>query len=150
MLTIKRISFVDRSLNDLKHFPEDARREAGYQLDKVQRGFDPADWKPSQETFKGSDSGGSIMTIQFNSVWDALEEDPVKRENMKLRSQLMIEINTKLDQSGEKQADIAERLQTTQPRVSALRKGKVNDFRLDMLIDFALRLGLHVSIDVAA
>mgnify|MGYP001555051006 FL=1 len=90
------------------------------------------------------------MTAQFNSVWDALEEDPVKRENMKLRSQLMIEINTKLDQSGEKQADIAERLQTTQPRVSALRKGKVNEFRLDMLIDFALRLGLHVSIDVAA
>ena len=90
------------------------------------------------------------MTIQFSSLWDALEEDPVKRENMKLRSQLMIEINTKLDKSGEKQADIAERLQTTQPRVSALRKGKVNDFRLDMLIDFALRLGLHVSIDVAA
>lgn len=90
------------------------------------------------------------MKAQFNSVWDALEEDPVKRENMKLRSQLMMEINTKLDQSGEKQVDIAELLQTTQPRVSALRKGKINDFRLDMLIDFAIRLGLSVTIDVAA
>ena len=90
------------------------------------------------------------MATQFKSVWDALEEDPVKRENMKLRSQLMIDINTMLDRRGEKQADIAKRLQTTQPRVSALRKGKVNDFRLDMLVDFALRLGLHVSIDVAA
>jgi len=90
------------------------------------------------------------MTTQFNSVWDALEEDPVKKENLKLRSQLMIEINEKLDQSGEKQVDIAERLQITQPRVSALRKGKINEFRLDMLIDFALRMGLHVSIDVAA
>ncbi len=90
------------------------------------------------------------MVTQFNSVWDALEEDPVKRENMKLRSQLMIEINAKLEQSGEKQVDIAELLQTTQPRVSALRKGKINDFRLDMLIDFAIRLGLSVTIDVAA
>lgn len=90
------------------------------------------------------------MTAQFSSVWDALEEDPVKRENLKLRSQLMIEINEKLDQSGEKQVNIAERLHITQPRVSALRKGKINEFRLDMLIDFALRLGLHVSIDVAA
>ncbi len=90
------------------------------------------------------------MTAQFNSVWDALEEDPVKKENLKLRSQLMIEINEKLDQSGKKQIDIAKRLKITQPRVSALRKGKINDFRLDMLIDFALRLGLHVSIDVAA
>ena len=43
---MKRISFVDRSLNDLKQFPEDARREAGYQLDKVQRGLEPTDWKP--------------------------------------------------------------------------------------------------------
>ena len=91
-----------------------------------------------------------MMATQFNSVWDALEDDPVKRENMKLRSQLMIEINAKLDQDPEKQADIAERLQITQPRVSALRKGKINDFRLDMLIDFAHRLGLQVSINVAA
>ena len=90
------------------------------------------------------------MTTQFDSVWDALEDDPVKQENMKLRSKLMIEINAKLDQCGEKQADIAERLQTTQPRVSALRKGKINEFRLDMLIDFAIRLGLRVTIDVAA
>ncbi|HDH15124.1 MAG TPA: XRE family transcriptional regulator, partial [Gammaproteobacteria bacterium] len=36
------------------------------------------------------------MTTQFDSVWDALEDDPVKQENMKLRSQLMIEINAKL------------------------------------------------------
>jgi len=43
---MKRISFVGRSLDDLKQFPEDARREAGYQLDKVQRGLGPSDWKP--------------------------------------------------------------------------------------------------------
>jgi len=43
---MKRISFVGRSLDELKHFPEDARREAGYQLDKVQRGLEPSDWKP--------------------------------------------------------------------------------------------------------
>jgi phage-related protein len=27
-------------------FPRGARREAGFQLDKVQRGDDPGDWKP--------------------------------------------------------------------------------------------------------
>ncbi len=90
------------------------------------------------------------MATHFDSVWDALEDDPVKRENLKLRSKLMVEINQKLDQNDEKQADIAERLKTTQPRISALRKGKINEFRLDMLVDFATRLGLRVSIDVAA
>ena len=90
------------------------------------------------------------MASEFNSVWDALEEDPVRQENLKLRSQLMIEINTVLDQKDLTQADIAKLLVTTQPRVSALRKGKINNFRLDMLVDFATRLGLSISIDVAA
>lgn len=90
------------------------------------------------------------MATEFNSVWDALEEDPVRQENLKLRSQLMIEINAVLDQKQLTQADIAKLLATTQPRVSALRKGKINNFRLDMLVDFATRLGLSISINIAA
>ncbi len=34
------------SLQDLIAFPASVRRNAGYQLDKVQRGADPDDWKP--------------------------------------------------------------------------------------------------------
>lgn len=37
---------MGNSLNDLKAFPADARREAGYQVDRVQNGLLPADWKP--------------------------------------------------------------------------------------------------------
>ncbi len=86
----------------------------------------------------------------FESVWVALGDDPIKRENLKLRSHLMIEINTKVDEGRRTQKELAKVLETTQPRVSVLRKGKINDFRLDMLVDFAIRLGLHVSLDVAA
>ena len=86
----------------------------------------------------------------FKNVWDALEDDPIKRENLKLRSHLMIEINAKIDEGRHTQKELAKTLETTQPRVSALRQGKINDFRLDMLVDFAIRLGLHVSLDVAA
>lgn len=50
---MKWISFVGRSLNDLKQFPEDAKSEAGYQLDKVQRGLDPTDWKPMKTVGAG-------------------------------------------------------------------------------------------------
>ncbi len=42
---MKLIYFVGRSLEELKQFPETAMREAGYQLDKVQRGLEPSDWK---------------------------------------------------------------------------------------------------------
>ena len=43
---MKPIAFLGGSLDDLRAFPADARREAGYQLDRVQRGLDPDDWKP--------------------------------------------------------------------------------------------------------
>lgn len=42
---MRRISFVGQSLNDIKQFPENAKRESGYQLDRVQRGLNPNDWK---------------------------------------------------------------------------------------------------------
>ena len=86
----------------------------------------------------------------YDDVFDALEDDPVRRKNLKLRSQLMSEINSKINDDRKTQKELAEILETTQPRVSALRKGKVSDFRLDMLFDFSVRLGLNISLNVAA
>ena len=43
---MKQIAFQGTSLDDLRAFPETARREAGHQLDQVQRGLEPDDWKP--------------------------------------------------------------------------------------------------------
>ena len=42
---MKKVAFCGRSLESLKQFPEAARRAAGHQLDRVQRGLDPLDWK---------------------------------------------------------------------------------------------------------
>ena len=87
---------------------------------------------------------------RFTSVWDAIEDDPVRVENLKLRSALMIEIEGRIRKQGLTQMQAAELLHITQPRVSALLKGNINDFRLDSLVDMAHRLGMHVSINVAA
>ena len=87
---------------------------------------------------------------RFKSVWEALEDDPVRAENLKLRSVLMIEIAERIKKQELTQTQAADILQITQPRVSALLKGKINDFRLDSLVDIAHRLGLHVSLEVAA
>jgi phage-related protein len=40
------IAFSGDSLEELRQFPELARRRAGYQLDRVQCGLEPDDWKP--------------------------------------------------------------------------------------------------------
>ena len=43
---MKRIVWLGDSLDRLREFPGDARHEAGYQLERIQAGRDPADWKP--------------------------------------------------------------------------------------------------------
>lgn len=43
---MKTVKFVGSSLDDINLFPADARRQAGYQLFKVQSGVQPDDWKP--------------------------------------------------------------------------------------------------------
>ncbi|GHE20399.1 hypothetical protein C1H70_16060 [Halomonas urumqiensis] len=42
----KPLNFRGSALADLRAFPATARQEVGYQLDKVQRGLEPKDWKP--------------------------------------------------------------------------------------------------------
>ena len=43
---IKPVEFLGSALDDLRAFPRPARRAAGYQIDRVQRGLEPEDWKP--------------------------------------------------------------------------------------------------------
>jgi len=44
----KSLKFVGSSLDDLRNFPDEARRAAGFELRSVQDGFDSSDWKPVQ------------------------------------------------------------------------------------------------------
>jgi len=49
----KPLRFQGSALDDLRAFPASARRDAGYQLDKVQAGLDPNDWKPMNNVGQG-------------------------------------------------------------------------------------------------
>ena len=49
----KPVEFRGSALDDLRAFPEAARREAGYQLDQVQHGREPDDWKPMSTVGRG-------------------------------------------------------------------------------------------------
>ena len=45
----KQIRWLGSAYDDLLAFPNDARKEAGFQLGKVQAGLEPTDWKPFDE-----------------------------------------------------------------------------------------------------
>ncbi|WJF91450.1 type II toxin-antitoxin system RelE/ParE family toxin [Paraburkholderia bonniea] len=42
----KEVRWLGSSYRDLLAFPDEPRREAGFQLSKIQAGLDPDDWKP--------------------------------------------------------------------------------------------------------
>ncbi len=50
---MKPITFLGDSLEELCAFPQGARRAAGMQLDKVQRGSMPDNWKPMKTVGAG-------------------------------------------------------------------------------------------------
>ena len=58
---MKSIRFLGDSLKRLREFPDDARQDAGYQLDKVQRGEQPDDFKPMPSIGQG---------VEEIRVWD--------------------------------------------------------------------------------
>lgn len=65
----KPVEFLGSALDDLRDFPPSARREAGYQIDKVQHGEEPDDWKPMKTIGAGvreirvQDEAGAFRVI---------------------------------------------------------------------------------------
>ncbi len=75
---MKAIEFRGTALDDLRAFPDRARREAGYQLDRVQNGREPADWKPMQAIGSGvreiriRDARGAFRVVYVAKFEDAI------------------------------------------------------------------------------
>lgn len=92
------------------------------------------------------------MTLKmqaFDNVWDAFEPDPVIRANLKLRSELMLEITKWFESSGYTQKEAAEVLGTTQPRLNDVLKGKIERCTIDRLVNMLESAGQHVKFTLA-
>jgi phage-related protein len=75
---MRPVRFRGDSLKCLRDFPESARHDAGYQLDKVQRGEQPDDFKPMAVIGKGveeiriTDESGAYRVIYVARRADAV------------------------------------------------------------------------------
>jgi phage-related protein len=74
----KPVKFRGSALDDLRSFPLAARREAGFQLDQVQHGQEPDDWKPMPTLGPGvreiriRDASGAFRIIYVAKFADAV------------------------------------------------------------------------------
>jgi predicted XRE-type DNA-binding protein len=85
---------------------------------------------------------------RFASIWDAIEDDPAQRENMKVRSTLMSVLTDFILAEGLTQAEAAHRFGVTQPRISDLMRGKINLFAIDTLVNMIGAAGLQIEMQI--
>jgi phage-related protein len=75
---MKPVAFCGDSLSRLRQFPESARHDSGYQLELVQRGEQPKDFKPMPSIGKGVeelrvwDVSGTYRVIYIARLADAI------------------------------------------------------------------------------
>ena len=75
---MKDAIFLGDSLKAIRAFPEDARRTAGRQIGRVQRGAEPIDWKPfptigpNVREIRIRESGGAFRVIYQATLADVV------------------------------------------------------------------------------
>jgi phage-related protein len=75
---VKPVWFLGTSLADLRSFPVPARRSAGHQLDRLQQGLDPDDWKPMPSVGSGvrevrvRERGGAFRVVYLATRPEAI------------------------------------------------------------------------------
>jgi len=84
----------------------------------------------------------------FSSVWDAIEDSKEQALNLKVRSRLMSALCEELNRRHLSQPKAALLLGVTQPRISDLKRGRVDLFSIDTLINMLGTLETPVSIEI--
>lgn len=75
---MKSIVFLGDSLDIIRAFPEQARRQIGFELRQVQHGLDPSDWKSmkivgsSVREIRVRDASGAFRVLYTASLADAV------------------------------------------------------------------------------
>ncbi len=74
---MKSFNFVGSSLDDLRNFPEEARKAAGFELYAVQRELEPHDWKPMRSIGRGVKEIRIHVLGEWRIIYVAKFEDAV-------------------------------------------------------------------------
>lgn len=86
------------------------------------------------------------MTRSSGNVFRDLGFSPDEAAYLKVRAELMVNLQKVITARGLKQAEAAELLGVTQPRVSDLMRGRIDLFSIDTLIDMLARLGVRAKL----
>ena len=88
------------------------------------------------------------VTLSTGNVFRDLGFPKEEAEHLLIRADLLIQLQKAIASRGLRQAEAANMLRVTQPRVSDLLRGRIDLFSTDALIDMLARLGIGVRLVV--
>ena len=86
------------------------------------------------------------LTRSSGNVFRDLGFSGGEAEYLNVRADLMVNLQKVITARGLKQAEAAELLGVTQPRVSDLMGGRIDLFSIDTLVDMLVRLGVRIRL----
>jgi len=96
-----------------------------------------------------TEHGPRHVTPAGRSVFRDLFSE-AEAEELEIRAELLRGLNRWLSDSDMTQVEAAGVLGITQARVSDIKRGKINQFSMDLLVRLAARAGLHPKLKLVA
>ncbi len=87
-------------------------------------------------------------THRYTNAFEAVGFEPTEAEHLRIRADLMIEVEHFIAGRGLTQSEAAKLLHVTQPRISDLMRGKIERFSIDTLVEMLSRAGADVTVKV--
>ncbi len=86
------------------------------------------------------------VTPSSGNVFSDLGFDEEEAAHLEVRSSLMFTIHKMIQDQGLTQANAAQLLGVSQPRISNLVRGRIDLFSIDSLVDMLARAGIKVGV----
>jgi len=74
---MKTVSFEGDALEVIRAFPDNARQKAGYEIDRIQNGLEPLNWKPVSSIGAGVREIRIQVGMQYRVIYVAKFGDTV-------------------------------------------------------------------------
>lgn len=84
-----------------------------------------------------------MASIVYKNIFDIVTDRPEEASELQTRSDFMIATRDIIDEQNWTQVEAGEKLGLTRPRVSDLKKGKVEKFSIDLLMTCLFRVGFR-------
>lgn len=89
----------------------------------------------------------SVQGPSHRPIVYAIEDDPAMAAMMKLKSLMVMQLQTLIKRSNLTQAELAEVCETTQPRISYVVNGNISKISIQTITRMFIKLGYHVEFD---